>query len=457
MMRAFELNELVPVLGARLQGDSCTITRVVTDSRRLEPGDLFVALRGPSFDGHDFVGAAELKGAAAVVVSRAVDTALPQLVVTDTLQALGRLGGFNRSLFRGPVFAVTGSGGKTTVKEMLARLLATRGPVLATRGNLNNEIGAPLTLLELSGEHRSAVVELGASGPGEIARMTAMTRPDVAILNNAMSAHLEGFGSLDGVVQAKGEIFSGLPEGGVGVVNLDSPHAATWINRLQRLQRRMISFGVENGAAGVNATRLEMNADGSWRFVLDDGTDQLPVSLRLLGRHNVANATAAAAAWVASGQPLTSIAGVLEQCAPVAGRLCPHRLVSGALVIDDSYNANADAMKAAIDLLAQLPGERVLVLGDMAELGDQSLQLHEEIGHYAAERNIDRLLVTGAAMRRAADAYSKRRPGAKHFDTQAQLITRIQALPQSKLTLLVKGSRSAAMDRVVEALLKGDN
>jgi len=457
MMRAFELNELAPVLGARLQGGSCTIRRVVTDSRQLEPGDLFVALRGPSFDGHDFVGAAELKGAAAVVVSRAVDTALPQLVVTDTLQALGRLGGYNRSLFRGPVFAVTGSGGKTTVKEMLARLLATRGPVLATRGNLNNEIGAPLTLLELAPEHRSAVVELGASGPGEIARMAAMTRPDVAILNNAMSAHLEGFGSLDGVVQAKGEIFSGLPEGGVGVVNLDSPHASTWINRLQRLQRRMISFGVENGAASVNATRLEMNADGSWRFTLDDGTDQLPVSLRLLGRHNVANATAAAAAWVASGQPLASIAGVLEQCAPVSGRLCPHRLASGALVIDDSYNANADAMKAAIDLLAQLPGEQVLVLGDMAELGNQSLRLHEEIGRYAAERSIDRLLVTGTAMRRAADAYNKRRQGAEHFDTQAQLITRIQALPQSKLTLLVKGSRSAAMDRVVEALLKGDN
>lgn len=457
MMRAFELNELEPVLEARLQGGNRTIRRVVTDSRRLEPGDLFVALKGPNFDGHDFVGAAELKGAEAVVVNRVMDTTLPQLVVTDTLQALGRLGGYNRSLFQGPVFAVTGSGGKTTVKEMLARLLATRGPVLATRGNLNNEIGAPLTLLELSAEHRSAVVELGASAAGEIARMTAITRPDVAILNNAMSAHLEGFGSLDGVVQAKGEIFSGLPEGGVGVVNLDSPHAATWINRLQRLQRRMISFGVENGAASVNATRLEMNADGSWRFVLDDGTDQLPVSLRLLGRHNVANATAAAAAWVASGQPLTNIAGVLEQCAPVAGRLCPHRLASGALVIDDSYNANADAMKAAIDLLAQLPGERVLVLGDMAELGDQSLPLHEEIGHYAAERNIDRLLVTGTAMRRAADAYSKRRPGAEHFATRAQLITHIQALLQDGVTLLVKGSRSAAMDRVVEALLKGDN
>lgn len=457
MMRAFELNELVPVLKARLEGPGCSIRRIVTDSRRLQPGDLFVALKGPSFDGHDFVGAAESKGAAAVVVSRVVDTALPQLVVTDTLQALGRLGGYNRSLFRGPVFAVTGSGGKTTVKEMLARLLATRGPVLATRGNLNNEIGAPLTLLELTAEHRSAVVELGASELGEIARMTAMTRPDVAILNNAMSAHLEGFGSLDGVVRAKGEIFDGLPEGGVGVVNLDSPHAAVWIRRLQRLGRRMITFGVENGAADVNATRLEMNADGSWRFVLDDGTDRLPVSLRLLGRHNVANATAAAAAWVASGQPLSSIAGVLEECTPVAGRLCPHRLAGGALLIDDSYNANVDAVKAAIDLLAQLPGQRVLVLGDMAELGDQSQSLHEEIGRYAAERNIDRLLVTGEAMGNAARAYAAVRSGAEHFAAQKELISRIQALPQKDLTLLIKGSRSAAMDRVVEALLKGDN
>lgn len=457
MMRAFELDELKPVLGARLVGENRTVERVVTDSRQLQPGDLFVALKGPNFDGHDFVGAAELKGAAAVVVSQVMDTRLPQLVVTDTLQALGQLGGYNRSLFRGPVFAVTGSGGKTTVKEMLARLLGSSGKVLATRGNLNNEIGAPLTLLELSSDHDAAVIELGASAQGEIARTTAMTCPDVAVLNNAMGAHLEGFGGLEGVVRAKGEIFEGLPEGGVGVVNLDSPHAPVWINRLQRLQRRMISFGVENGAADVGASGLEMNADGSWRFVLDDGTEKLPVSLKLLGRHNVANATAAAAAWVAAGRPLSKIAGILDQCCPVAGRLSPHRLDSGALVIDDSYNANADAVKAAIDLLAQLPGQRVLVLGDMAELGDQTQSLHAEVGRYAAEREIERLLVTGPAMRAAAEAYSSVRQGAEHFETQTQLITHIQALPQQQLTLLVKGSRSAGMDRVVAALLKGDN
>jgi UDP-N-acetylmuramoyl-tripeptide--D-alanyl-D-alanine ligase len=219
----------------------------------------------------------------------------------------------------------------------------------------------------------------------------------------------------------------------------------------------MISFGVENGAADVSASKLEMNADGSWRFVLDDGTEQLPVSLKLLGRHNVANATAAAAAWVAAGRSLSKIAGVLDQCRSVAGRLSPHRLDSGALVIDDSYNANADAVKAAIDLLAQLPGHRVLVLGDMAELGEQSKQLHAEVGRYAAERDIDQLLVTGSAMRAAADAYAAIRQGAEHFATQTQLITHIQALPQEQLTLLVKGSRSAAMDRVVAALLKGDN
>jgi UDP-N-acetylmuramoyl-tripeptide--D-alanyl-D-alanine ligase len=457
MMRAFELDELEQVLGARLVGVNRTVERVVTDSRQLQSGDLFVALKGPSFDGHDFVGAAELKGAAAVVVSRIMDTRLPQLVVTDTLKALGQLGGFNRSLFRGPVFAVTGSGGKTTVKEMLARMLATNGEVLATRGNLNNEIGAPLTLLELAPEHKAAVIELGASAQGEIARTVAMTRPDVALLNNAMGAHLEGFGGLAGVVRAKGEIFEGLLEGGVGVVNLDSPHAAAWIERLQRLKRRMISFGVENGAADVGASQLEMNPDGSWRFVLDDGTEKLPVSLKLLGRHNVANATAAAAAWVAAGQPLSKMAGVLDGVLPVPGRLSPHRMANGALVIDDSYNANADAVKAAIDLLAQLPGQRVLVLGDMAELGEQSQQLHAEVGRYAAEREIDRLLVTGPAMRAAVDAYAAIRQGAEHFVSQTELITKIEALPPHQLTLLVKGSRSAAMDRVVAALLQEDN
>ncbi|MBV0932692.1 UDP-N-acetylmuramoyl-tripeptide--D-alanyl-D-alanine ligase [Marinobacterium weihaiense] len=457
MMRAFELNELQPVLGAQQRGENCTIERVVTDSRQLAPGDLFVALKGPSFDGHDFVGAAELKGAAAVVVDHEVETRLPQLVVADTLQALGQLGGYNRSLFQAPVFAVTGSGGKTTVKEMLAGLLAVKGDVLATTGNLNNEIGAPLTLLRLAPEHRSAVVELGASAQGEIARTVAMTRPDVALLNNAMGAHLEGFGGLEGVVRAKGEIFGGLREGGVGVVNLDSPHASVWIERLHRLKRRVFTFGVENGAADISASRLEMNADGSWRFVLDDGTDQLPVCLQVLGRHNVANATAAAAAWVAAGQPLTQIAGVLDRFTPVAGRLSPHPLASGALLIDDSYNANADAIKAATELLAQLPGERLLVLGDMAELGAESLRLHAEVGHYAAERGIERLLVVGPQMQAAVDAFTQHRPGAEHFKDQALLLERLNTLLAPETTLLVKGSRSAQMDRVVAALLKGEH
>lgn len=457
MMRAFELSELQPVLAAHQQGENCRVQRVVTDSRKVQPGDLFVALKGPHFDGHTFVGAAESKGAAAVVVDHPVDTGLPQLVVTDTLKALGQLGGYNRSLFRAPVFAVTGSGGKTTVKEMLAGLLATRGDVLATEGNLNNEIGAPLTLLRLAPEHQAAVIELGASAQGEIARTVGFTRPDVAILNNAMGAHLEGFGGIDGVVRAKGEIFGGLREGGVGVVNLDSPYAPVWIERLHRLKRRVFTFGVENGAADLSAKGLQMNADGSWQFVLDDGTDQVAVSLQILGRHNVANATAAAAAWVAAGLPLVQISGVLDRIAPVPGRLSPHRLAGGALLIDDSYNANADAVKAATDLLAQLGGERILVLGDMAELGDESPRLHAEVGRYAAERGIDRLLVTGPAMRAAADAFSTLRTGAEHFREQQTLIERLKTLLAPDTTLLVKGSRSAQMDRVVAALLEGEH
>jgi len=453
-MRAFELSELQAPLGAQLLGENCSITRVITDSRVLAAGDLFVALKGPHFDGHDFVGAAELKGAAAVLVDHPVDTTLPQLVVTDTLVALGQLGGYNRSLFRSPVFAVTGSGGKTTVKEMLAGLLETRGETLATLGNLNNEVGAPLTLLRLSPGHTAAVIELGASAGGEIARTVSYTRPDVAILNNAMGAHLEGFGGLEGVVRAKAEIFTGLPSGGVGVVNLDSPHAPVWMQGLARLKRRIFTFGVENGAADLSASRLEMNADGSWRFVLDDGTDQLPVSLQVLGRHNVANAAAAAAAWVAAGQPLSAIAGVLDRFTPVPGRLSPHPLASGALVIDDSYNANADAIKAATDLLAQLPGERVLVLGDMAELGAEAAGLHAEVGRYAAERGIERLLATGPLMKEAVAAFAAVKEGAQHFAVQETLIERLRPLLAPETRVLVKGSRSAAMDRVVAALLE---
>jgi UDP-N-acetylmuramoyl-tripeptide--D-alanyl-D-alanine ligase len=259
------------------------------------------------------------------------------------------------------------------------------------------------------------------------------------------------------VVRAKGEIFTGLRKGGVGVVNLDSPHASVWIERLHRLKRRVFTFGVENGAADISAGRLQMNADGSWRFVLDDGTDQLPVNLQILGRHNVANATAAAAAWVAAGQPLTQIAGVLDRFTPVSGRLSPHRLSSGALVIDDSYNANADAIKAATDLLAQLPGERILVLGDMAELGEDSPRLHAEVGRYAAERGIERLLVTGPKMQAAANAFASLRNGAEHFTEQLTLIERVKTLLAPETTLLVKGSRSAQMDRVVAALVEGEH
>ena len=457
MMRALELSELEAPLQAQRLGGDCQVERVVTDSRQLAAGDLFVALKGPNFDGHDFVGAAAMKGAAAVLVDHAVETSLPQLVVTDTLKALGQLGAYNRSLFRRAVFAVTGSGGKTTVKEMLAGLLSTRGDVLATRGNLNNEIGAPLTLLELAPGHTAGVIELGANAQGEIARTVSYTQPDVAILNNAMGAHLEGFGGIEGVVKAKAEIFTGLKEGGVGVVNLDSPYAAVWMEGLARLKRRVFTFGVENGAADLSASKLEMNADGSWRFELDDGTERLPVSLQVLGRHNVANATAAAAAWVAAGQPLSAIKGVLDQFKPVSGRLSPHRLAGGALVIDDSYNANADAIKAATDLLAQLPGQRVLVLGDMAELGQESERLHAEVGRYAAERGVEQLLATGPQMAGAVAAFNNIKTGAQHFAAQETLIERLRTLLTPETCVLVKGSRSAAMDRVVDALLKGED
>lgn len=460
-MRAdFTLGALAARLGARavnLQGLEHLACRAVsTDTRSIVAGDLFVALRGVRFDAHDYVGGAIGKGAVAAVVDHEVDPELPQLVVADTLQALGQLGAFNRECFAGPVFAVTGSSGKTSVKEMLAGMLAQRGETLATRGNLNNEIGVPLTLLRLDAEYRYAVVELGASAVGEIARTTRMTVPAVAVLTNALGAHLEGFGSLDNIVKAKGEIFEGLDEQGVGVVNRDDPHADVWLDKLRRLGRRALTFSIDSETADVTAVDLELTEKGSYAFTLVHGSEQVRVKLGVIGRHNVANAAAAAAAWVAAGLPLEDAKPGLEAFKAVPGRLCPHVLGGGALLIDDSYNASPGAVRAAIDALMSLPGPHTLVLGDMAELGEDAVALHADVGSYAAERKVDCLLTTGTLMRHAAVAAAAKGCEARHYPAFEDLVSELESLDRQTGVVLVKGSRSAGMDRAVKALLDGE-
>lgn len=458
MLADFHLQRLVEVLGASAVGIDGDIrcSGVSTDTRHIEKGDLFVALKGPRFDAHDYVGDAIGKGAVAAVVDHAVDQALPQLVVADTLSALGELGAHNRLAFAGPVFAVTGSSGKTSVKEMLASMLATRGQVMATRGNLNNEIGVPLTLLRLSGADQFAVIELGASALGEIARTTAMAMPQVAILTNVQGAHLEGFGSLENIVQAKGEIFQGLSEGGCGVVNADDPYADVWLKKLETLGRRFIRFSVDGRPAEIQVSSARLGDNGCWTFNLEYRGEAVPVQLAVMGRHNLSNAAAAAAAWVAAGLPLKEAVAGLQAFKPVAGRLSPLRLSSGALLVDDSYNANPGSVRAAIDVLASLPGPRTLILGDMAELGDEAANLHGSLGDYAGTRGIERVWSTGNLSRHVTERARLKGCDCEHFDDFQGLVAALHRLDLTSGTLLIKGSRSAGMDRAVKALQDGE-
>ncbi|MDO6562883.1 UDP-N-acetylmuramoyl-tripeptide--D-alanyl-D-alanine ligase [Amphritea sp. 1_MG-2023] len=447
----FSLSELVKPMSARLIGVSCEVLGVSTDTRHIRPGDLFIALRGEHFDAHEFVAQAVADGAVAVVVEREVDIDVPQLLVSNTRMALGNIAAFNRDRFSGSLFAVTGSSGKTTVKEMLASVNRLRGQTLATQGNLNNDIGVPLTLLRLSAGDRYAVIEMGASGAHEIAYSTHLSKPDVAILNNAFGAHLEGFGSLKGVVLAKAEIFEGLSEHGTAVVNLDDPHAHVWLGMLQ--QQPLMTFSLDKRAATVYASAIRLQSTGCYAFELNYRGHQYPVSLALMGRHNIANALAAAAALLADHCDPLVVAKGLSQCQAVAGRMRPIRLDEQTLIIDDSYNANPDAVKAALDTLAELEGEQVLVLGDMGELGSDADEKHREVGLYAAQKNIDRLLSCGVLSRATQASYrAAGGKSAEHFTDKAALLRYLQQLPTQPRVLLVKGSRSAGMDKIVTGL-----
>ncbi len=450
MMRDYSLRELATALNAELIGSDAPVERVVTDSRNARAGDLFVALKGERFDAHNFVEQVSQQGASAVVVDHPLKLPIAQLVVSDTRLALGQLGGLNRKQFTGQVVAVTGSAGKTSVKEMLALMFSSRAPTLATQGNLNNDIGAPLTLLELTPKHEFAVIELGASAVGEIDYTSALTQPNVAILNNAMDAHVEGFGSLQNIVRAKSEIYDGLVDSGIGIVNLDDPHAKVWTDKLERLEKRWIGFGV-NDSAELSATDLSVNDLGCFGFTLNYQGKQYPIQLAVMGRHMVSNALAALAAWVASGQSIVSAIEPLQSYRGFKGRLQVHSLQPTLALIDDSYNASPSAVKAAIDTLMSLEGEHLLVLGDMAELGADETALHSEIGRYAKQQGVERLIATGPLMANAVAAFGD---GATHFASRDEIITELTNNLPKEGALLVKGSRSAAMDRVVDALLE---
>lgn len=446
----FTLAEATVVSGVIHRGPDSAVASVTTDSRTIARGDLFVALSGERFDGHDFVDQAFASGAAAAVVSDAskVRTAnAPLLVVADTRLALGALAEWWRGRFDIPIAGVTGSNGKTTVKEMLAAVLRAEAgdeAVLATTGNLNNDIGVPLMLLRLRAAHRYAVIEMGMNHLGEISYLTRLTHPSVAAINNAGSAHIGELGSRDNIARAKGEIFEGLPVEGIKVINADDHYSAFW--RGLAPGHRTIDFALD-GKAAVTGT-YELTAEGSL-VTIDTPVGAAVARIRVPGVHNVRNALCAAATAHALGIAPVTIAAGLSAYRGTGGRLQRSIGVNGAAVVDDTYNANPDSMQAAIAWLASLPGKRILVMGDMGELGDEVAARHAEIGESAREHGIDALFALGTASAEAVRAFGK---GAHHFSDLDPLVAAVSQASNATTTVLVKGSRFMRMERVVALL-----
>jgi len=444
------LAELQPATGGTLVGGDAGFDGVCTDSRALRPGNLFVALRGEHFDAHDFIADVLARGAAAVVAETLpAGVAGPGLIVADSRVALGEIARQWRCRFRLPLIGVTGSNGKTTVKEMIAAILAAcfgNGNYLATRGNLNNEIGVPLTLFGLQERQRAAVVELGMNHPGEIARLAAIAEPTVGLVNNAQREHQEFMATVAAVAEENGAVLRALSADGVAVFPADDPFAGLWRGYAQQQPgRRVLTFGLSADADVCCAHRAD--AFGSV-LSISAGGREFTVRLAAAGVHNVRNALAATACALAAGIDIEAIRRGLEAFAPVAGRLQKKAAANGACVIDDTYNANPDSVRAAIDVLAQAPAPRILVLGDMGEVGNEGRQFHQEIGAYARSRGIDHLLALGELTREAVAAFG----GGHHFDSLDDLAAALQPLLTSAATVLVKGSRFMRMERLVQRL-----
>jgi len=443
------LSEVVSATHGQLLGHDATFNSIGTDSRALVKDQLFVALRGENFDGHDYAEKALQQGAAGVMVSNTGIKIDAGVLVKDTRVGLGELAAHWRNKFNIPVAAITGSSGKTTVKEMLATILvaaSSADEVLATKGNFNNDIGLPLTLFQLKPTHRYAVIEMGMNHTGEISYLTKIGRPTVALVNNAGTAHIANLGSVEAIAQAKGEIFEGLAEGGVAVINADDTFAPLWKKLAGK--HAVTTFGLTS-SADVSA-RFSLNSDDS-DIQLKTPKGDISLQLPAVGEHNVRNALAATAAALAMGISLEKIAEGLAQFKGAKGRLQQKRGINGALVIDDTYNANPASMKAAIDVLAARIENQILVLGDMGELGDNAASLHAEIGRYAKESKIPALYLLGDLSREAAKAFGA---GAHHFDSAESLSISLKSLLNPQTAVLVKGSRFMQMERVVEQLLE---
>ncbi|MFZ1853267.1 MAG: UDP-N-acetylmuramoyl-tripeptide--D-alanyl-D-alanine ligase [Nitrosomonas sp.] len=442
-------------------GKDVLFTGVSTDSRTVKKGDLFIALSGKNFDGGEFVASAVKQGAVGAIVNettafKSLNSEVPVLSVNNTLKSLGQLAAFWRDQFKLSVIGITGSNGKTTVKEMVASILRQAAkisndstdqsidPVLATEGNLNNDIGVPLMLLRLRADHQFAVFEMGMNHVGEIAYLTKLVKPDAALITNAGNAHIEGLGSVEAVARAKAEIFQGLSKQGVAIINADDPYNAMWRDCVGA--RAVIDFGLQQ-AAQINAT-YQMNAlTSQLQLRLPDGV--ITLQLKVPGIHNIYNALAAAAAAVALKIDRTTIASGLEKFTGVKGRIQQKRGLNNALLLDDTYNANPDSVRAALAVLAAAPGKKILVLGDMGELGDAAINLHQKIGQDARNAGLDQLLTLGKLSAYATEKFGK---GARHFDSIDALLNIARNLLADDVVVLIKGSRFMQMERVVQHL-----
>jgi UDP-N-acetylmuramoyl-tripeptide--D-alanyl-D-alanine ligase len=444
------LRQAAETLGVNAPNTTAEFDGISIDSRTIKPGNLFIAIRGERVDGHDYVETARQQGAVAAIVSHAVDCALPQIIVKDTTDALGQLGTKWRSQFTLPVIAVTGSNGKTTLKNMIASIMVAacnnnENEVLATQGTLNNHWGLPLTLSRLNKNHKFAAIEMGMNHFGEINYLTSLTQPNVAVITNAGASHLEGLGDVAGVARAKGEIFSGLQKNGVAILNRDDAFFTFWHSLIG--DHHFITFGFHPTA---NVTATINHSEQVQSITLQTPEGNIDIDLPLLGKHNVHNALAAAAATLAVGISLKDIKAGLEQIKPAPGRLQLHTLSNGVKVIDDTYNANPFSLQAAINILSTFAGKKILVLGDMKELGNEAASLHQEAGKNIRQAGIDYLFTYGDMSADCAHSFGQ---GAYHFSDQHKLVEALKPFLHNTTTILVKGSRSMRMEKVVAELV----
>jgi len=447
-MISMSLSKAATAVESNYNGEDIIFSGCSIDSRTIEKGNLFIAINGENFNGHDYVSIAEDKGAAALLLDLEVSHNKPLLKVKDTRKAMGLLAKSWREEMTIPVVAITGSNGKTTVKEMVSSILSEISDVLATSGNLNNDIGVPLTLFGLEKKHQYAVIEMGANHPGEIEWLSAISRPNVAVITQCAPAHLEGFGDIDGVAKAKAEIYSGLQPSGTAIINADDAYAEFWGRQCKLLKQ--LSFGIESRNADVRANNIKViTKTASTDFELICPAGEIKISLPLSGTHNVMNALAAAACCLSLDVSLQSIRTGIEKMSPVKGRLQTKHGKQGARVIDDTYNANPTSLEAALKVLSSYEGVRYLVLADMGELGDRAKEFHYGAGIAAKQAGIEGLFTIGDLSINAMQAYGD---GALHFESYEVLNKELVELLSKDTTILVKGSRTMQMERIVSTL-----